>query len=152
CEWEIADREIARAAELAEEVGDRRVWEEARSMQGMSGLFQGRFEEGRAAWADAERSCARSGNWQITCWALMGQGDNLVRLGRDEEAVELYRRALDGFAGRAQATETIWASGMHALASLRLGDRTTASRRADEALRLGRGVPPVAYWTQHGTA
>ena len=121
-------------------------------MQGMSALFQARFEEGAAAWADVQRSCERSGNWQIECWARMGQGDHLVRMGRDAEAVRLYHGALDRFAGRAQTTERIWACGMLALASLRLGDRDAAVASADETLALVTGARPVAYWTQYGTA
>jgi tetratricopeptide (TPR) repeat protein len=152
CEWDTADPELARAAELGAAVGDRRVWEEARSMQGMSALFQGRFADGVEAWAEAQRSCERSDNWQIECWALMGQADNFVRLGRDEDAVALYQRALDGFADRASTTERIWAYGMLALACARLDRRDDAVRWADEAMTLVNSLRPVAYWTQHGTA
>jgi tRNA A-37 threonylcarbamoyl transferase component Bud32/tetratricopeptide (TPR) repeat protein len=152
CEWAVADREIERAAQLAEEVGDRRVWEEARSMQGMSALFQGRFDDGVAAWSEARRSCERSGNLQIGCWAMMGQADNLVRLGRDGEAARLYRLALEQFGERAHASERIWAFGMLALASLRAGRESEALEAAGRALQVLSTSRPVAYWTQYGTA
>ena len=152
CDWTVGDAEIARAATLAEQVGDHRVWQEARSMQGMSALFQGRFAAGVAAWREAQLSAERSGNWQIECWALMGQADNLVRLGREHEAIALYERAIERFAGRARTTEEIWCSGMLALALLRSGDETAAERRAARALDLVSGVTTVAYWTQFGTA
>jgi eukaryotic-like serine/threonine-protein kinase len=118
----------------------------------MSGLFQGRFESGVRAWADAHASCLRSGNLQIECWSLMGQADNLVRLGRDGEAVELYHEALERFAGSAHTTESIWVHGMLALASLRTGDDAAADRHAREALELLSSARPMAYWTQFGTA
>jgi tetratricopeptide (TPR) repeat protein len=152
CEWDVADREIARAAELADEVGDRRVWEEARSMQGMSALFQGRFEAGVAAWSAARRSCERSGNRQIESWAMMGQADNLVRLGRDSEAIKLYGDALEEFGTRAHASERIWAYGMLAVAALRAGRESKALEAADAALEVLSTSRPVAYWTQYGTA
>jgi tetratricopeptide (TPR) repeat protein len=152
CEWDLADREIARAAELADEVGDRRVWEEARSMQGMSALFQGRFDVGVEAWSAARRSCERSGNLQIESWAMMGQADNLVRLGRDSEAANLYQNVVKRFGERAHASERIWVFGMLGLASLRAGRESDALDAADRALRVLSTSRPVAYWTQYGTA
>jgi tetratricopeptide (TPR) repeat protein len=152
CDWETADRGIAEAAALAEEIGDVRVWEEARSMQGMSALFQGRFEAGLRAWSEAHDSCLRSGNVQIECWSLLGQADNLARLGRYDEAVPLYHRAIERLGTRAHATESIWAKGMLALACLHTGDDAAAEKYACEALDVLSSTRPIAYWTQFGTA
>ena len=152
CRWDDAEAAISRASLLAERVNDSRLWEETRGQIAAVNLYSGHYERGLAAISDAHRLSRRSGNRQIECWGLLGQGDFLVRLGRTDEALEFYASAFERLDENAMKTEAIWGYGMVALARLRTGDHGGAYEMADRALWYLLATKPLAYWTQHGTA
>lgn len=153
CLWEGAGEGLRRALQLAEDVGNRRLWEECHSQLGMLSLFTGRYAAGLWSWDRARESAERRGNRQIACWGLMGRADHLVRLGHHAEAIELYDRAAAAIDPVAMRTETIWCLGMRALARLHRGDHPGAWEDATRGLAVVTAAGrPVAYWTQHGTA
>lgn len=152
CRWPEAEAGLARAIETAHDLGDVRLWAECHSQLGSVALHRGHLERARQLYRDAEGLSRRSGNRQIECWALFGQADALLRLGRHEEALSLYRDGIDRLDLNAMHTEAISGFGMSALAHLCAGDLGAAYDSADRALTFIVGSPPVAYWTQQGTA
>ncbi len=102
--------------------------------------------------ARPRQASRRSGNRQIECWALMGEGTVLGRLGRNDEAVALCSDALAAIDEKVMKAETISLLGALALARLRTGDTTGALEAAQHAMWHIRLMRPVAYWTQSGIA
>jgi hypothetical protein len=123
-----------------------------RQLAGASALYSGHFERALAHFGDGLRGSLRSGNEQVECWALLGQADMLVRLGRAGEALPLYARALGRLDEKPFKSEAIWGLGMSAVARLRTGDRRGAYEAASRALGHVRTARLVAYWLQHGMA
>jgi tetratricopeptide (TPR) repeat protein len=152
CRWPEAEAGLTRAIETAHDLGDLRLWAECHSQLGAVALHRGRLERARQLYRDTEGLSRRSGNRQIECWALFGQADALLRLGRHEEALPLYRQGIEKLDLNAMHTEGISGFGMSALAYLRAGDLDAAYGSADRALSLIVRSPPVAYWTQQGIA
>jgi tetratricopeptide (TPR) repeat protein len=152
CRWEDADVHVARAIETARDVGDLRLWAECHSLMGASAHYSGRFERGLRMYADTQGFSQRSGNQQTECWALSGQGDLLLRLGRIDEAIALYDAAIPKIDLAAMQAESISVFGMRALALLRRGDESGAHDAAERALSYIGRAAPVSYFTQQGMA
>jgi serine/threonine protein kinase/tetratricopeptide (TPR) repeat protein len=153
CQWDEANAALDRAARIAEEVGDMRLWAECVGQKGLLGFYSGRFETALTFWREAFRLGRRGGNQQIESWGLMCQGDILVRLGRNEEALPLYAEAI----ARMKDQETLRAEsiclfGMCALAHLRAGDERAALAQAEAALVQILTIRPIVYFVQHGFA
>jgi tetratricopeptide (TPR) repeat protein len=152
CRWEDADVHVARAIEAARDVGDLRLWAECHSLMGASAHYSGRFERGLRLYADTQGLSQRSGNQQTECWALSGQGDLLLRLGRIDEALALYDVAITKLDLAAMQAESISVFGMRGLACLRAGDESAAHDAAERALSYIARAAPVSYFTQQGMA
>jgi tetratricopeptide (TPR) repeat protein len=152
CQWDLANGGLRRAAGLAEEVGDVRLWAECLAQLGGVGLYSGSFQDGLSAFHAARQLGHRSGNPQAECWGLMGEGDCLVRTGCHEDAIPLYREANTLADETAFKTEAIWANSMLGLAQLRSGNREAAYEAAVRALAYLREAAPVAFWIQPGMA
>jgi tetratricopeptide (TPR) repeat protein len=152
CRWDQADGILARAIEKANDLGDLRLWAECHAEIGAVSHYSGRFERGLRLYGDTEGLSRRSGNQQIECWALLGQADLLLRLGRTTEALRLYEEGSRRIEVDAMQSESIWAFGMSALGRLRTGDEAGAYDAADRALSYIVRAAPVAYWTQQGMA
>src|SRR5262249_41732458 len=152
CDWESCYAGLHRAAQLAEESGDMRLWAECRAQLGATALFSSSFARGLEPFRDARQLGRRSGNAQAECWGLMGETDCLLRLGRNQEAMALYDAAAALIDEAALKTEAIWTHGMLGLARLRTGNAAGAYEAAARALSNLREAPPVAFWTQQGIA
>lgn len=148
--WETARARVEEAIVDASEDGDRRLVEEGHSMLGMTEFYQGRYPEGLARWTKAHELAVHSRNVQIQRWGLFGRGDQLVRLGRAQEARVLYDEAL-GLEGIA-VSEVVWGRGMRALARLREGALEVAREEAIEVMAQLDPKRACAYWTLHGCA
>jgi tetratricopeptide (TPR) repeat protein len=152
CRWDEADAHLARAIETAKDVGDLRVWTECHSLIGAVAHYSGRYERGLRLYAETQGISRRTGNQQTECWALCGQADLLLRLGRVDDALALYEEGIAKLDINAMQAEAISAFGMSALARLRAGDHAGAHDSADRALSYIVRTAPVAYWTQQGMA
>jgi tetratricopeptide (TPR) repeat protein len=152
CRWEQADARLTRAIETARDVGDLRLWTECHSLIGAVAHYSGRYERGLRLYADTHGLSRRSGNQQTECWALCGQADLLLRLGRVDEALALYDEGIRKLDLAVMQAEVISAFGMAALARLRAGDEAGAYDAADRALSYIARTSPIAYWTQQGMA
>ena len=152
CRWAEAEEAVVRAQPLAEKAGDIRLMQECNQVRGVVTFFSGRFEEALELFRRTREMTRRSGDAQVTRWALLSEADTLVRLGRPDEALERYDEALPYLAEDTMETEFIWALGMMSLARLRTNDKQHAFELADQALTRISKSQPVAYWTQHGIA
>jgi tetratricopeptide (TPR) repeat protein len=152
CRWADGEAEVSRAIAVTERVGDLRLWEEARTLQALMSSFSGRYEQALSLFREALRLSRRTGNRQIECWALVGQGGVLSRLGREEEAARLIEAALGMIGEDVMKAEAICAHGILALVRLRMGDAPGAYESADRAVWHIRSMKPVAYWTQPALA
>jgi len=152
CRWFDCDARVVRAAEIAERVGDLRLREECHGELGIMALYTGQPERALAAFREAEQVGRRSGNRQVECWALLGQGDVMVRRGAHADAIALLERASERVDETAMKSEAIWTLGVLALARLRSGDAQAAYEMADRALWHVTTTRPLVYWTQQGMA
>src|SRR5262249_13632955 len=143
---------LAHVVQVAEDIGDLRLWEESRIQGGVVELYAGHYADALARFEDAYRITQRSRNRQVECWSLFLQGDALVRLGRIDEAIAFYERGIPHLDGVAMRSESICLFGMLALARWLADDVGGAYRDATRALEAIRGSQPVAYWTAYGTA
>jgi tetratricopeptide (TPR) repeat protein len=151
CQWDEAIAALDEATHLAEQVGNMRLWAECVGQKGLIRFYSGDFEQALVDWREAYRLGRRGGNEQIQSWGLMGQGDVLVRLGRIDEAVQLYDEAFARVnVGTTMRAESICVLGMCALAHLRAGDERAALERAEGALDLLLTTRPIVYFLQHG--
>jgi eukaryotic-like serine/threonine-protein kinase len=152
CQWEAAAMGLEQGAALAHEVGDLRLWEECVTQRGFVHFYAAEFERALERFREVHQHTLKSGNRQITCWALILQGDASLRLGRDAEAFELYAQALELYDAASMRSEGICIFGMKAVAHLRIGDVPGALDAARRALGYITASRPFAYWTQQGTA
>jgi tetratricopeptide (TPR) repeat protein len=152
CRWEEADAAINRAREIAREVMDFRTLVDCDALAAILAQFQGQFERALAFAQEEHRLSLTSGNWQTECWSLMGQGDALVRLGREHEAASLYESALAKIDQDVMRSEAVMGWGGLALARLRMGDARGASECADRAVSHLLATAPVVYYMQNATA
>src|SRR5262249_42702161 len=152
CRWAEAEDAVVRAQPLAEKAGDIRLVQECNQVRGVVTFFSGRFEEALEVFRRTREMTRRSGDAQVTRWAMLSEADTLIRLGRPEEALERYDEALPYLAEDSMETEFIWALGMMSLARLRTNDKQRAFEVAEQALTRITKSQPVAYWTQHGIA
>lgn len=152
CRWSEFDEMIKRAATIAEQVGDIKLWEECRAQTGAVDLYRGAYEQALEAFDNALQLSHRSGNRQVYCWSQLGRADALTRLGHHDEAVPIYEAAVENLDEESLRTEAIWGLGSLALARLHTGDDEGAYRTAVRALNHIDESPPLAYWTQPGTA
>ena len=152
CRWAECEAGVRHAAEVAERVGDQRLWEEARTQYALLAVYRGRFEESLALFREVQRLSRRSGNQQIACWGTIGEGGALCRLGRDEDGVRILVEALAAIDEQTMRAEAITGFGILALARLRTRDPAGAFEAADRAVGHIRTMKAVAYWTQPGIA
>ena len=148
CRFDVAEGRIERASQIAERVGDLRLWEETQTLAGMVTLFTGRLDLSLEFFRVGNQLSRRSGNRQIECWSHLCQGGVLSRLGRDVEALEQYDAALAMIDESAMKTETLSLHSLVALSRLRTGDVAGARESAERALWHVRAMRPVAYWLQ----
>ncbi len=148
CRWHDAEAEVKYATEVAERVGDLRLWEEARVQHALASLFRGRFQASLTLFREANRLCRRTGNRQIECWALLGEGGVASRLGEHHAALQLLESALAMIGEDVLKTEAICALGELALVHLKLGNPAKAYETADRALVHIRPMRPVTFWLQ----
>lgn len=152
CHWNRIDVAAAEAAVLAEKVGDLRLLVETLLVQANVDLYRGCYERGLAIDDEALRLSRRAGNRQAECWAILGQGGMLIRLGRCVEAEPLAHEALELTDQRTMKSERICALGGLALARLWNGNPNGAYEAAQHAVALMREIRPVAYWLQQPMA
>jgi hypothetical protein len=141
--WTEGEPEILRAIELAERLGYRRRWEEAKSILAYNLGLRGKTEAALEAAEAVYRSSMR-GDTQTRCWSLIERAQAKLVFARLEDAC----RDLEAAAALAEGLgrdERVWVAGVQALAELEVGDVPRATTLADRTLvAMGERLPMVS--------
>lgn len=151
-DWTSAEQHLQRAIDIATQLGDRRLREEAMVVQGLSLYYSGHLDQPLALWEQTRQSARFSANDQTLSWTHIADAGALIRLGRPADAKTSLGEILEWVDTHGTRTEKILGHGLLSLALLRTGDLERAQDQADTALDLISGNPPVAYWMQHAVA
>jgi class 3 adenylate cyclase/tetratricopeptide (TPR) repeat protein len=151
-EWESARTELEQALALFENLGARRPADECRALLGAAAGAHGEFVRGLRLWEQVVANSRRRHDVNATAWGLTGQADNLLSLGRVEEAIA---RAAEAIALREayplQVSEMVRTSTSPVMALARL--RRDEVDLARPELAVGADLvarPPTAPFTYAG--
>ena len=151
-EWESARTELEQALALFENLGARRPADECRALLGAAAGAHGEFARGLRLWEQVVVNSRRRHDVNATAWGLTGQADNLLSLGRVEEAIA---RAAEAIALREayplQVSEMVRTSTSPVMALARL--RRDEVDLARPELAVGAELvarPPTAPFTYAG--
>jgi tetratricopeptide (TPR) repeat protein len=147
-QWRRAQTALERSAEIAERLGDRRIWEGDTAGLAHIAHHRGEFARSEKLWRALRESAQHSHNDQTEAWGLLGQAENLLRLGLNihaEQAVELVGAALPLLAKGVDRGEAARAYGSLALAHTRLGQRDLAGAALKQAIRLVMELQLVSF-------
>lgn len=149
-EWDEVERLLCEAASIAEEIGDRRLFEESEVSRGCLLLARGDYATAMPVLESCVRSARASGNSQSEAWGLLQLAEGQIRLGRVAEALE----GCDGIRGwidgdMPMSSERSMGLGIHALARAHSGQWDAALEDAEEVYQKFLKARPVGYWTCH---
>jgi hypothetical protein len=149
-QWVTARRRLNRAAELADQLGDRRRWEESVANLAHVDYFQGHFALSAKLRADVLASATRRGVVEGQVWGLVGRLPiGLILDQLDRTALARVETLLAAPLARA---DRLAAYGALALARLRQEAFPAAQQAADTALHLIDERPPLTYYSLHALA
>ena len=150
--WEKTRQAARQAADIAQQLGDQRRWEESVVMLAHTAAFQGQFAASAELWRDIYNSAAKRGDTQVLRWGLSGQAESKLPLGRIDEAAGLLVRALALPVEVADYSTDISCYGLLAVARLRQGQSQAALQAADTATPLTTQSSPTAFSAFEGYA
>ena len=149
-EWDDMERLAKESAVIAEEIGDRRLYEESEISLGCLLLAKGCYLDAIPALDNCIRSAKASGNKQSEAWGYLQKAEGLIRMGRVDEALascDDLRPWMDS--GTPMSSERIMGLGVHALARASSGQMEAALVDAEEVYEKFLKARPVGYWTCH---
>ena len=147
-QWQESHRLNAEASAIAEEIGDRRLFEESEASRGIFLATRGRNRQALPPLEGCIRSAQVSGNMQSEAWSSLARVEVLMRMGEPERALEdcdRLRPWLDG--DQAMSSERAMGLGAHALVRALTGRMKEALEDADAVRRTYLKPRPVGYWT-----
>ena len=150
--WQDAARDAAQAMDIAARLGDTRRQDECRVMPAHIAHQRGDFRGSAQIWADMYISAYQRGDAQAQRWALSGQAENFLPLGRVSEAVSYIKAALDMPLEIADTSTDISCYGLLARAYLQQGRYQEAQNTAQTGLRLASETSPTAFSSLDGYA
>jgi eukaryotic-like serine/threonine-protein kinase len=151
--WAELDEALAEAEALLEQAGDRRALGDALTVQAMSWLYRGQFQQAAAGFDDVHQRGRRDDNVQHQVWGLLGKAECELRVGRLDQAARLLETALALLADHPDQAEGLRAYGLLAVARLRQGEAEAAQQAAGAAARLIAGFrAPTAHYLLEGYA
>jgi class 3 adenylate cyclase/tetratricopeptide (TPR) repeat protein len=149
-QWTTARQRLHRAAEIADQLGDRRRWEESVAHLAHVDYFQGHFALSAKLRADLAAAATRRGVVEGQVWGLVGRLPiGLILDQLDRKALARVETLLAAPLGRA---DRLAAYGALALARLRQEAFPAARHTADTALALLAAHPPLSYHSLHALA
>ncbi|MGH2593828.1 MAG: adenylate/guanylate cyclase domain-containing protein, partial [Anaerolineae bacterium] len=151
-QWAEVEDRVGRAVEIFDRLGDQRQEAEGLGLLAAAAFFQGNFAHGAELRADLYAEARHSGNVQHQAWGLRGQAENILRLGRTDEAIGLLETVAGWLAGSRDRHGQIQANGLLAVAYLRSGDLGRARQAANTAAALIAQSSPTVYSALEGYA
>jgi class 3 adenylate cyclase/tetratricopeptide (TPR) repeat protein len=149
-EWAAVEDRVSRAVDIFTRLGDRRQAAESLGLLAAAAFFQGNFARGVELRSSLYEEARGSGNVQHQAWGLRGRAENVLRLGRLDEAIESLETVADMLAGSRDRHGQIQTHGMLAVAYLRRGDAPRAEREAAIAAELIAQSSPTVYSALEG--
>lgn len=151
--FEEVEKDLKVALPLFEQVEDRRLLGDARTVAALAHQYQGRFERAREGFEEVLSEGRRLGNRQHQVWGLLGVGDTALRLGCPEVGHRHVLEALEVLEAFPSVADIARATGLLSRLELELGRGDEAERQADEAERRFRALgPPAAHYLFEGYA
>jgi tetratricopeptide (TPR) repeat protein len=151
--WQDARLVLEQAADICDQLGDRRRWGTNWTLLAQVAYYEGDFARGAEMFEQLHDEARHSGDVLQQAWALGGQGQNMLRLGRLEHAGELLEQANTALAENRELPSQISNDGLLAVCWLRRDDlpRAHEAARATAALLESVAVP-AAYYLIEGYA
>ncbi len=150
--WTQVEQLAKKAADLSLQLNNKRQWEECLVMLALKARFLSQFQRSIEIWAKIYESALQRGDAQAQCWALSGQVENLLPLGRLEEAFKLLELTLSLRVEIDDYTTDISSYGALALVRFRQGQLEAAEAAAEKAQAVIARSSPTAYSALDGYA
>lgn len=145
-EWQTARHYIQRSTSVADQVGDRRLWESVSGVLALVDSFEGKFADAIEVFSQVYHSSRRSGNTQTYLWGMLGQAENLLPAGRFAEAQAFLDEAATVPMHKFGRDSEIRSNALNALVTLRQGRDAEALQYADATLKLITQASPTSSW------
>jgi class 3 adenylate cyclase/tetratricopeptide (TPR) repeat protein len=151
--WQSARLALEQAADICDQLGDRRRWGTSWTLLAQVAYYEGDFARGAEMFEQLHDEAHHSGDVLQQAWALGGQGQNMLRLGQLVRAAELLEQANTALAENRELPSQISNDGLLAMCWLRRGDLSRAHEAARAAAMLLDSVGvPSAYYLIEGYA
>jgi len=140
-QWARAQPALERSCEIADRLGDRRIYEGSRAGLAHIAHHRGEFAQSASFWRELTASARKHNNDQTLGWGLLGQAEAVLRLGGEghgDAARDLVQSALPLLTKTAERAEEARALGSLALAYTRLNQPDLARETVERAVGLMR--------------
>ena len=150
---EQAESRFAESITVAESIGDRRRWDEAKFLSAVLSQCHGRLTEARERFTDLYALGSRYGIVQVQLWGLTGRLSLSMATGGDAEAFGLLDALLTEHGDKTGAiarADAILAYGTIAQAHFRAGDIRNARLAAERVVRFMEESESISYYLLPG--
>lgn len=152
-EWQTARQYIHRSTTIADQIGDRRLWESVSGVLALVNCFEGKFADAIEVFSQVYHSSRRSDNTQTYLWGMLGQAENLLPSGKFDEARAFLDEAATVPMHKFGRDSEIRFNALSALLHLRTGNNEQALHFAEATLKLISQAAPTSSWLmQHYAA
>jgi tetratricopeptide (TPR) repeat protein len=148
-----AELRLAESIDLAESIGDRRRWDEAKFLSAILSQAHGRLAEARTRFTDLYVLGCRQDIVQVQLWGLTGRVSLSMAMGGDAEAFDLLDKLLTEYGDQSGAiarADAILAYGTIAQAHFRAGDVRKARLTAERVVRHIEQSASISYYLLPG--
>lgn len=143
-QWSLAEAELGQALEIAQQLGDRREWEEIAGDLALHAYHQGLFARGVALGEQISASARQRETTFTASLGLYAQALNLLPLGQVAAAIERLEAALPLLEGQPSELYLITTWGLLALAYQRSGAQAQARQAAVRVMQVAEHSAPAA--------
>lgn len=151
--WRAARGATEQAAALSEKLGDWTSWGINWTLLAQIAYYQGNFEQSHAIFTELYATAQHKEYLLQQGWALGGQGQTALRLGRLDESCAFLTRAINLLHDNAEVPSQISNYGLLAMAHLHQGNHQQAQQAADAAWHMIADLPfPATYYLFEGYA
>jgi class 3 adenylate cyclase/tetratricopeptide (TPR) repeat protein len=143
--WDRIRARVSESKRLCEELGDSRQWGDSTVLLAESAFLSGDIEFGLSLQTTLLDDARKRNSPLHIGWGLAGVAANLVRRGREAEAIPMLEEALKILEKIPNRASSINTNAQLALALMRAGESGKAMMHADVAMKLAKGSSPTNY-------